>query len=30
MRIGICDDEKGVCEYLENVLKNILESKRIF
>lgn len=30
MRIAICDDEKGICEYLESVLKNILENKRIF
>lgn len=30
MRIAICDDEKLICEYLENVLANILQDRRIF
>lgn len=29
MRIAICDDEKVICEYLENVLADILQDKRI-
>ena len=30
MKIAICDDEENICQYLESVLKNILENKRIF